>query len=108
MNILKKYSMAIVAVMIVIGFSAFRIMESPKPDTDYFFEVNTNGSIGDFLTTSVTELSIECRTGTVTECAVRLDSEHVDNSGHAPQSMIADLIDLSNEAPNTYDIYKKN
>lgn len=45
MKNLKKFSMAIVAVVLVVGFSAFKVMESKQPER-FIYELNQDETIG--------------------------------------------------------------
>lgn len=101
-KVIKKYMMAVVAVMLVIGFSAFKVISPPNQIDGGIFEVNPQtGEISD----RITAVPAECRNGLDEECAIWLDSQHLDSEGN---SMLDNLSDLTSLDEDEYEVYKKN
>lgn len=105
-NVFKKYGMAIVAILMVVGFSAFKASEKSTILTGAIFEVDpdTKEILGQ-IATSELELPSECRTGSVEECAVWLDPLHIDSNG---DPMFDNIDELNTVNSSEYNIYKRN
>lgn len=83
-NFIKKYAMAVIAAIVIIGFSSFKLFEN----TTYWFEVDANGNI----TSHISGPSSSCPdTDKPQVCAIELDENYVDLSGPQPQATVSNL-----------------
>lgn len=87
-SILQKNAMAIVAMATIVGFSAFKAVET-KVANDHWFEVTPTGDFGAYIGTS-TSLDCQQTEPETPLCAVRLNDNQVDNpNSPSPQPTIS-------------------
>lgn len=101
----KLNLLATIGIMVAMGTVSFKAAEKAA-QTDYYFEVDSNGNVGSLLGTSIGSLGPDCLDGPYAVCAIRLDEAHVDGT-NTPIDIekLEDLITLSED---DYDVYTKH